>query len=51
MLTSSYYARSKCLANWYAFVRAYVINQDYVLAQALYVTTHGADRCGPVQMC
>lgn len=51
MPISLYYVRSKRLANWYAFVGAYVINQDYVLAQALYVTTHGADRCGPVQMC
>lgn len=46
MLSPLYYVRSKCLANWYAFVRAYVISQDYVLAQALDVTTHGADRCG-----
>lgn len=46
MLTPLYYVRSKCLANWYAFVRAYVLSQDYVLAQALYMATHGTDKCG-----
>lgn len=46
-----YCVRSKCLPNWYAFIGAYVISQDYVLAQALYMTMHGVDRCDPVQMC
>lgn len=50
MLTPLYYVRSKYLANWYAFIHVYVVSQDYVLAQARYVTTHGAERCGPVQM-